>query len=547
MSSSNVLYYSLAVERSLLVDKTLEILRRELAERRGIRLEERPDAGDLILDVQSEIGREGFCIQRMGGRVRIAGHDDRGLLYGVGKFLRDPDWSGVSVPAKTVRGLYAATHFLNWYHVAPTDEIARYLEEMALWGINHLCVVFPIINLNGWDDPQTDVFFQRMKTWRLLCREVGMRFGLFCCPNQDFKQPRLEFRAVPNRDEFRRKGNHGNNVCPSQPGAMDYLLGIHEELFARLRETPPDFFGFWPYDEGGCGCDRCFPWGANGFLRLCRPLANRLREMFPGIVLILSTWVFDTPPAGEWQGLAQTLEQEGNWVDYILADAHEEFPDYPLVNGVPGGLPLLNFPEISMWGLGPWGGFGANPLPGRLQSLWEKVKTRIDGGFPYSEGLFEDMNKVIVSQLYWNPQRPTEDIVREYVAYEYSGTETEVVLRMIRNIEANHVAVATGQQPSVSLAEQAWAIAQEYDARLSRRARQSWRWRILYLRAMLDWERYSAALRQGWPPKQNWADLLAGNQAAQSAFRELVRWYHSREKEDSLCPQHAWVRPPLSC
>jgi len=533
-------------DHSPLVMRTLEILQRELGERHGVRLDERPGAADLILDIQGGIGREGFRVERAGSRTRIIGDDERGLLYGAGRFLRDPNRTGESVPQKPVRGLYAATHFLNWYHVASENEIARYIEELALWGINHLCVVFPIINLNGWDDPETDAFFRRLKTWRRFCRHVGIRFGILCCPNQDFKQPRIEFQAVPNRDEFRRKGNHGNNICPSKPGAMDYLLGIQEELFNRLRETPPDFFGFWPYDEGGCGCDHCFPWGANGYPRICRLLAGRLRELFPGIKLILSTWVFDTPPAGEWAGLRRALEKEGNWVDYILADAHEEFPRYPLDTGIPGDLPLLNFPEISMWGLGPWGGFGANPLPNRFQSLWDQVRDKVDGGFPYSEGLFEDMNKVIVAQLYWNPRRSAEDIVREYTAYEFSGADTEAVLEMVRNIEANHVAVATGRQPDLHLAERAWLIARETDARLSKRSRESWRWRIVYLRALLDRERYNAALPQGWPPKQSWADLLAENRVAQSAFRELVKWYHSKEHDDGLCPQHAWVRPPLS-
>lgn len=533
-------------ERSPLVTKILEILRRELKDRCRIRLDERPGAADLILNIQAGIGREGFRIERSGSRTKIMGEDERGLLYGAGRFLREPNWTGTAIPRKPVRGLYAATHFLNWYHVAPEDEIARYVEELALWGVNHLFVVFPIINLNGWDDPETDAFFGRLKVWWRLCRDVGMRFGMFCCPNQDFKQPRIEYKATPNRDEFRRKGNHGNNVCPSLPGAMDYLLGIQGELFNRLRETPPDFFGFWPYDEGGCGCDRCFPWGANGYLRICRPLASRLRDLFPGIKLVLSTWVFDIPPAGEWAGLSQALEKEGNWVDYILADAHEGFPRYPLDTGIPGGLPLLNFPEISMWGLGPWGGFGANPLPNRLQSLWDQVKDKVDGGFPYSEGLFEDMNKVMIAQLYWNPQRSTEDVVREYIAYEYAGADTKAVLEMIRNIEANHVAVATGRQPHLHLAERAWLTARETDTRLSERARKSWRWRIVYLRALLDRERYNAALLQGWPLKQSWANLLADNPVAQSAFRELVKWYHSREQDDGRCPQHAWVRPPLS-
>ena len=77
------------------------------------------------------------------------------------------------------------------------------------------------------------------------------------------------------------------------------------------------------------------------------------RVRFPGIKSVLSTWCYDTPPAGEWAGLARFLETENGWLDYILADSHTDFPRYPLEHGVPGGLPLLNFPEISMWGRSP--------------------------------------------------------------------------------------------------------------------------------------------------------------------------------------------------
>ena len=32
-----------------------------------------------------------------------------------------------------------------------------------------------------------------------------------------------------------------------------------------------------------------------------------------------------------------------------------------------------------MWGMYPWGGLGANPLPSRLERLWRQVRGRIDG------------------------------------------------------------------------------------------------------------------------------------------------------------------------
>ena len=118
--------------------------------------------------------------------------------------------------------------------------------------------------------------------------------------------------------------------------------------------------------------------------------------------------------------MSKALAADKSWADYVMADAHEDFPRYPLDEGVPGRLPLLNFPEISMWRQTPWGGYGADPLPARLQRLWNQTQGKLAGGTPYSEGIYEDLNKVICSQLYWKPDRPTMDTVREYAAFEYS-------------------------------------------------------------------------------------------------------------------------------
>ena len=69
-------------------------------------------------------------------------------------------------------------------------------------------------------------------------------------------------------------------------------------------------------------------------------------------------------------------------------------------NGAVGGLPTLDFPELSMFGRCPWGGFGANPIPASLQTDWDAHGKLITGGMPYTEGLYLDMNQVFRHQQY---------------------------------------------------------------------------------------------------------------------------------------------------
>jgi len=514
----------------------------------------------LELSIAEGPGTEGFRIERPeSGTVRIVGNDARGLLYGVGHVLHHADyvsdgivpddWTGESVPQGKVRGMYLASHFFNWYHVAPRADVVRYLEDLALWGVNSIVLVFPIINLNGWDDPETDKSFSQIRSMFLAAKQLGLDVGILVCPNQDFKTPVEAFRAVPNPDPLGRRGNHGNNICPSAPGAREYILGNMREMLRRVSDIELDYFCSWPYDEGGCACERCRPWGARGFLELSKDIVDLARGFYPSIRVVLSTWMFDTPPEGEWEGLEQSLSRQNRWVDYILADSHEDFPRFPLERGVPGGVPLLNFPEISMWGLYPWGGYGATPLPNRFQKLWDQAKTVVSGGFPYSEGIYEDINKVVISQFYWESERTAEQTLHAYVGYEYSCRPDirRDILSIIRMIEQNHVLAASGEKADAALAERAWNLARKADAELDRRTRLSWRWRLLYLRTLLDKERYGALSETDWPwPQQrNWGEVLEGNARAEEAMREIVGLFHAMPVDDGSSAQHRHVRPPL--
>src|SRR5690606_36778896 len=74
-------------------------------------------------------------------------------------------------------------------------------------------------------------------------------------------------------------------------------------------------------------------------------------------------------------------------------------------------------------------------------------------------------------------------------------------------------------------ASQAYQCMRAVDISLPERAKASWRWRILYIRAMLDAE----LKRNGGAP----------NAACMSGFRELMRIYHVTPKTDPA------VSPPI--
>ena len=177
-----------------------------------------------------------------------------------------------------------------------------------------------------------------------------------------------------------------------------------------------------------------------------------------------------------------------------------------------------------MWMTWPWGVYGANPLPERFQMLWDSVSDRVAGGFPYSEGIFEDINKAVYSQFYWN-NTPARETIREYVASEFSDCAADQLLKVIGILEKNHGltwnwATKPNSRKAVDIlnrvdhgSETAYRIIKDIDRKLPARVRKSWRWRILFLRAMLD---YKLRRTDGVPDEE-----------AESGFRELNDIYHT--------------------
>lgn len=485
--------------------------------------------GDTALTVELVIepgmGNEGFRIaDGAKGTVRIIGNDTRGLLYGVGKFLHTSTytteglvpstWRGVSVPKMPVRGVYFATHFQNYYQVAPLEDVKAYVEELSLWGVNSFLVWFGMEEFNGITDPKAQAMLERLRALLGLARELGLNASIGCICNDGYKNSPVELRAEAStvgREHYHTRNgeriyNLGNELCPSKPGVPEMEIGFVREKLEAFKSVGLDYWFIWPYDNGGCTCAQCSPWGANGYLRMAEILAKAYRQAYPQGKVILGTWYFDRWGIGEWDGIsAQFKTKRPDWVDYVMVDNFEEYPRYPLEHGSPGGLPMLNFPDISMYGQDPWGGYGANPHPGRLQQRWDETRTKLSGGFPYSEGIYEDMNKVICAQLYWAPEKPAIETVREYAAAEFSPAVADDVVEMVKLFEQNHF-----RDKIDGSAVRAFQLMEQVEGELTPRAKAAWRWRLFRVRAMIDQELYRNTQGQGREEvfKQAYAELI---------------------------------------
>ena len=536
-------------EKDVILTRAVEIMNRHLRQRNCPEISETDHASTdqacLELKINTVLPSEAFQIDlKKDQLLTITGGSSKGVLYGIGKMLRNASfeegefkfgsWVGKSIPQKNVRILYLATHFYNYYHVAPLDEIIEYIEDNALRGYNGIMLWVDRHHYSNINDPDNIAFAERIKKLYLAGEKVGMSPVFSGLTNEGYNSTPNHLKAT-----FTGRCFYGTEICPSTNEGMDLILKNHEEVLQLFSDIHFGFLSLWSYDQGGCGCDKCSPWGSNGMLKCARKVAELFHQYHPNGKIIYSTWLFDD---NEWEELGEKLNPNNEpWLDYILADSHTNFPTYPLEKTIPGNRPMINFPEISMWDMFPWGALGANPLIKRFQKLWGQVCNHCDGGVPYSEGIFEDLNQALYGGFYWNGTNETSQILYEYFNFELGCSCQHNLSKALDILEKNHstafelIKVNTDETIRKKLKEgwirltsrnliaykefhddpnTALAIVSEIDELLPSWGKQSWRWKIILLRAQIDVEL-----------KRNNLEI---SDRCEAAFEELAELFHAK-------------------
>ena len=196
-------------------------------------------------------------------------------------------------------------------------------------------------------------------------------------------------------------------------------------------------------------------------------------------------------------------------------------------------IPQISFPEISMYSCVPWGGYGASVLTDFLETTNQKTATLYRGGYPYSEGIFEDANKFIQLGLFAGEFAHAADALRKYVHFTFC-CEDEALFDAIRRTETALARTRTRTEEGirVTIADTSdvdfvWETMERYNASLPKSVTQSRAFRLFYLRALIDRE---IARNDGYANR---------SAAAQAAMREINVIYHADETTNP------WVKAPV--
>ena len=533
------------------------------AEERNIRVVRRKTEGSLTLRfvVSSRLHPDSFRITENrsedGYFIRIAGSDIPCVFAALGRFLTlsQFDCKGGFTPPelpmrhrmkKPVRGIYLASHFYNFHHSCPIEAECDYIADQALRGFNQLMLCLGLQHYRTLRDPDALEMIDRIKRIFAFTSSIGMKNALIAFSNTGMDGYPLEFAAETHADGSFYTRNivaeFITELCPSTEGGMREIERIHREFFEAFSDTRVDYFYLWPYDEGGCLCEKCRPWSTNGFMKVAELDRRLMKEYGIEGALCISTWHFDLQMPGEWDNFYRHLESgEYSWAPYIMtAFQSGRLPRVIAEKGIPEGVHFVDFPEISMQNPAyPWGGFGATPFPMYLNNVEENTGAYNEGGFLYSEGIYEDINKYIVAGFYCGYAAHDIESLREYFAFEFGVYDPAVQNELVRACqlmesahkrETSHPDDGTPWRFQIrwgTAVPEVKKIIDKTDQFLPDRLRSLWKWRLLFTRAQLDFILYSNGYR------------LKDSPEAQELLAKLCELYCAGEKT-KFC-----VMPPL--
>lgn len=518
--------------------------------KRGLTLAE--DGYPVVITMDRSLENDRYTIvSDAAGAVLTAGNN-AALFAAFGRFLRESEFDGRGgfspaicktdfTPRCPLRGMYYASHNWNYYQEAPFEQIRDEIEDLALRGSNAIQLWFSMYDYTSMDDPEAERQVLFVRHVFEYADRIGMANALVMLANEPFHETPEALRAewgAQNGYFLPLNAHYHEEICPSREGGLEEILRLRRQMLERFADLPVRYVTYNAYDEGGCTCEKCALWGVNGYLRIFPHFCDLVREFFPDAEFIVSTWGFDRFCRGEWDAFYPHLT-DGTWKDvsYIMATFFAgQVPKVILEKGIPEGVKFIDFPEISMHAATPWGGFGANPQPAYLQKLEDESGHYFSGGFPYSEGLFEDINKFIVLSRYSGYCANANEAVRAYVKYEFclSGEAldemTDAVIRSESSLlRGKKYDGPSAQFPISDPAEVGhfYEVMEKYNRILPEAIRTHYRFRTLYLRAVIDREMVKA----------DYYPLRSA--VCQEAMRELDRIYCVQEKTGRF------VRTPL--
>ena len=410
------------------VAKPAQVLSEEIEERTGLRwpVTEAAAATDiasirLTLDAAAP-GPEGYRIRTMGRRIEIAGSDARGVLYGVGRFLRALDWAPgrvslaepLNVESKPVTALRG--HQLgyrpktNSYDGFTVEMWEQYIRDLALSGCNAIELIPP-----RSDDADLSPHFPLPKLPMMvemsrILDEYGLDVWIW----------------YPALDEDY-----------SKPETVEFALREWDEVFRALPRIDAVFV---PGGDPGHTAPRYL-------MPLLEKQAAQLRRRHAGAEMWMAPQGFSSAWLEEFFGI---LDREPEWLTGLVFGPQVRISLPELRERTPKRYPIRRYPDIThsrhaQYPVPDWdlayalteGREVINPRPVDQARIFRLFNDYAVGFLTYSEGVNDDVNKFVWSALGWDPETDLVGTLRDYARWHMSPEHADALAQGILDLERN--------------------------------------------------------------------------------------------------------------
>ena len=370
---------------------------------------------------------EGFLLRTVrrpaGSVIAILGADERGVLFGVGEFLRKISMAKGKAYAPLTLDIQSAPRYrlrghqmgyrpkTNAYDAWTVPIWDQYIRELAIFGTNAIEIVPPRSD-DAADGPHFPLPPMRMMVeMSRIADDYGLDVWVwYPAMDPDYSDAKTVefalrewaevFKAVPRIDAVFVPGGDPGHTRPK------YMLAFMEKQ------------------------------------------AEDLRRYHPHAQMWMSPQSFDETWLQEFLEIIN--REQPRWLDGIVYGPQNRLGLSALRKKVPARYPIRLYPDIThstdcQFPVADWdvayaiseGREVINPRPRAQADIFRVQAPHSIGFISYSEGCNDDVNKFLWSALAWNPEKPVVDILREYSAFFVSDRLSEGFAQGSISLEAN--------------------------------------------------------------------------------------------------------------
>ncbi|MBK7979138.1 MAG: hypothetical protein IPK06_03820 [Ignavibacteriae bacterium] len=396
--------------------------------------------------------------------IWIIGADSRGILFGIGEFLRraelvdnkiliesNIDFS--SSPEYPIRGHQLGyRNTANSWDVWSVEQFEQYIRDLVIFGTNAIENI-PIGD-KGDDSPHFKLTRKEMNVeLSKICDNYDVDYWVWTPATIDLSNEELFKSEVAKHEAYYKETPRLNDVFfpGGDPGNNHpkYVMPFLKELHAKLIKYHPNA-GIWISLQGFSEEQIDY-------------FYNYLNEEKP-------TWLKGVVSGPSSPPIAETRFRLPK--QYL----HRQYPD--VTHSVRCEFPALNFDQAFALTIGRE---GINPQPEYYAKIHGDYAQFTNGFVTYSDGCHDDVNKIIWSQRGWNTKKSVNEILKEYGRFFFGNNLAQETANGILALEKNWLGPLKANG-SVETTFSFWKNLEKNNPQLNN----NWRWLMLQLRAEYD-------------------------------------------------------------